>query len=131
MNQENLRLVQDAYNSFKNANIEGILSKMADDVEWELPAMKNIPFSGKRIGRQKVGEFFATLAELQDSLSFEPREFISDADKVVSLGNYRWRVKATDKIFECPFAHVFTIRNGKVIRFQEFTDTALAANAYE
>ncbi len=131
MNQENIKIIQSAYTSFKSGNIDGVLAILDEKVEWELPEMKNIPFSGKRTGRQNVGQFFSTLAELQEPQTFEPKEFVSDGDKVVSLGNYRWRVKSTNKTYECPFVHVFTLSNGKVIRFQEFTDTALAVNAYE
>jgi uncharacterized protein len=130
MSQENIKIVQNAYNNFKNGNIEGILSSLTEDVEWELPSIPNVPFSGKRTGRTRVGQFFVTLAECQESLSFEPREFVADGDKVVSVGNYRWKVKSTGKTFECAFAHVFTIRNGKVVKFLEFTDTAAASNAY-
>lgn len=130
MNQENIKIVQKAYNDFKNGNIEAILNSLTEDVEWELPSISNVPFSGKRIGRTRVGQFFVTVAENQDALIFEPAEFIADGEKVIALGNYRWRVKSTDKTFECAFAHVFTIRDGKVIRFQEFTDTAAASNAY-
>jgi ketosteroid isomerase-like protein len=130
MNQENIKIVQKAYNDFKNGNIEGILNSLTEDIEWELPSIPNVPFSGKRIGRDRVGQFFVMLSECQDNLMFEPSQFIADEEKVVSLGNYRWRVKSTGKTFECAFAHVFTIRNGKVVKFLEFTDTALASNAY-
>lgn len=131
MSQENILVVEKAYNNFKSGDIKSLLETLAEDVQWELPSMENVPFSGKRAGREQVRQFFATLAELQESLQFEPREFIADRDKVVSLGYYRWRVKSTDKTFECPFAHVFTIRDGKVVRFQEFMDTAVAAGAYK
>lgn len=131
MSQENIRVVETSYNNFKTGDIKSLLETLAEDVQWELPSIEDVPFSGKRAGREQVGKFFASIAELQESLQFEPREFIADQDKVVSLGYYRWRVKSTDKTFECSFAHVFTIRDGKVVRFQEFTDTAAAAAAYK
>ena len=49
--------------------------------------------------------------------AFEPREFIAHGDKVVALGHYAWRVKSTGREFGGDFAHVFTMSNGKVIRF--------------
>jgi uncharacterized protein len=130
MSQENVKIVEKAYTDFKTGNIDALLANLAEDVQWELPEIKNVPFGGKRAGRQQVGQFFATVAENQEPLQFEPREFIAERDKVVALGNYKWRVKGTGKTFECAFAHVFTIRDGKVVRFQEFTDTGAAAGAY-
>jgi ketosteroid isomerase-like protein len=67
----------------------------------------------------------------QETLEFEPREFIAQGDKVVSLGHYRWRVKTTGREFSSDFAHVFTVRDGKIVSFQEYTDTASAARAYQ
>jgi ketosteroid isomerase-like protein len=39
-------------------------------------------------------------------------------------------VNATGKRFDLPLVHVWTIQNGKVKRFLNFTDTARAAEAY-
>ena len=71
------------------------------------------------------------MARDQEVLEFEPREFIAQGDKVVSLGNYRWRVKDTGREFKSDFVHIFTIRDGKIVRFREHLDTAAAAAAYK
>jgi ketosteroid isomerase-like protein len=131
MSQENVRLIENAYNSFKTGDLKSLLANFAEDIHWELPKIEGLPISGIRNGREQVQEFFTTLAKLQEPLQFEPREFIAERDKVVSIGFYRWRVKETDKIFESAFAHVFTIRDGKVVRFLEFTDSAASAAAYK
>ncbi len=129
--QENIAVVQQAYNNFKIGNMKALLGLLSPDVTWELPEMENVPFAGKRKGREEVGEFFATVEASQESLQFEPTEFVAQGDKVVSLGNYEWRVKANGRTFGGSFAHVFTIRNGSVTGFQEFTDTAVAVKAYQ
>jgi len=95
-----------------------------------LPEIENVPFAGKRQGRGAVGEFFSTLASLQDARSFEPREFIAQGDKVVVLGHYVWQVKANGRTYESDFAHVFTVRGGQIGAFHEYTDTAAGANAF-
>ena len=128
--QDNIAIVQQAYKNFKSGNIPGLLDLMSDDITWQLPEMQDVPFGGKRTGRDGVGEFFATLGANQESLSFEPRETVAQGDKVVSLGSYQWRVKSTNREYGCDFAHVFTIRGGKITDFLEFTDTAAAENAY-
>ena len=131
MSEQNKAIVQEIYNNFKIGNIEALLSRLSDDIAWELPEIKNVPFSGKRTGRASVGEFFSSVSASQESLRFEPRELIAEGDKVVSLGNYEWRVKANGRTFGADFAHVFTIRNGKVVAFHEYTDTAAAADAHQ
>jgi uncharacterized protein len=55
---------------------------------------------------------------------------VAQGDKVVALGNYAWRVKSTGLEYETDFVHVFTVRDGKVTRYQEFMDTAVVGGAY-
>jgi uncharacterized protein len=128
--KENTQLVMQAYDKFKRGDIPGLIDMMSDDIEWVLDAVENVPFTGARRGKEQVGEFFSLLGEMQHPLQFEPREFIAQDDKVVALGHYAWSVKSTDRVFECDWAEVFTVQNGKITRFREFADTAVAEAAY-
>jgi ketosteroid isomerase-like protein len=103
---ENRQLVEQAYATFKAGDIPTLLQSLSEDVTWQLPEIENVPFAGKRQGRGAVGEFFSTLASLQDARSFEEREFIAQGDKVVVLGHYVWQVKANERTIEGDFAHV-------------------------
>lgn len=129
--QENIKLVQQAYNNFKAGNIEALLNQFSDDIEWQLPQVDNIKFSGKRKGRGQVSEFFKLLSEEQEVREFEPKEFIAQGDRVVVLGQNSWRVKSTGREYKGEWAHVYTVRGGKIVRMQEYTDTAAAASAYQ
>jgi ketosteroid isomerase-like protein len=129
--QENAKVVEQVYGHFKSGDIQSLLNLMSDDVEWELPNIENVPFAGKRHGREQVGEFFKSLADTEEALHFEPEEFIAQGDKVVALGHYRWRVKSTGREFEADWAHVFTIRNDKVSKMHEYIDTAAVASAFQ
>jgi hypothetical protein len=128
--QENTRLAQQAYENFKSGNIPALLDLVADDVEWQLPEIEHVPFAGKRRGREQVRQFFASVNQEQEALRFEPQQFIAQGDKVVVLGQYAWRVRSTGRKFESDWAHVFTVREGRVAKFQEHTDTAACAAAY-
>jgi hypothetical protein len=127
---ENRQIVEQAYANFKAGDIKTLLQSMTDDVTWKLPEIENVPFAGKRQGRGAVGEFFSTLASLQDARSFEPREFIAQGDKVVVLGHYVWEIKANGRIYESDFADVFTVRGGQIAAFHEYSDSAAAAKAF-
>ena len=129
--QDNTAIVLQAYNNFKTGNIQGLLDLCSDEIEWKLPEIENVPFAGTRTTRAGVGEFFALVGANQEPLRFEPREIVAQGDRVVSLGYYQWRIKATGREFECDFAHVFTIRDGQIVAFQEYTDTAAVAAAYQ
>lgn len=78
-----------------------------------------------------MGEFFATVSASQEVLRFEPRELIAEGDRVVALGSYEWRVKTNGREFSGDFAHAWTIREGKVAEFHEYTDTAACSGAHQ
>jgi uncharacterized protein len=128
--QDNVAIVNQAYTHFKNGNIPALVAQCTDDIEWRLPEIEGVPFARTFNGPSGVAEFFALIDENQEPLSFEPRETIAQEDKVASLGAYHWRVKSTGREFRSDFCHLFTIRDGKISAFHEFTDTAAAANAY-
>jgi ketosteroid isomerase-like protein len=131
MSEPTKAIVEQAYNNFKTGNIDALLSLMSEDITWTLPEMEGVPFAGARTGRASVGEFFQSVGTSQDVVSFEPRELIAAGDKVIALGSYTWRVKANNREFSSDFAHAWTIRDGKLIAFHEYTDTAACIAAHQ
>jgi ketosteroid isomerase-like protein len=81
--QENTRLVQQAYQNIQAADIQAFLNSFAEDVQWQLPEMENVPFAGTWQGREGVRQFFGKVFEVQDVVDFEPQEYIAQGDKVV------------------------------------------------
>jgi uncharacterized protein len=131
MEQDNVKVVQQAYANFKTVNIPALLDQLSEKVEWQLPEMEGVPLGGKRKGRDGVAGFFTKLAETEEVISFEPREFVAQGEKVVAMGSYSFRVKGTQRDFTSDFTHVFTVQNGKIARFQEYMDTAKIVVAYQ
>jgi uncharacterized protein len=128
--RKNARLVQQVYQSFKAGDVQLLLNSLAADVEWRLPEMANVPFAGKWEGREAVALFLSTVADAQDVIEFEPEAFIAQGDKVVALGRFAWRVKATGRQFRSDWAHVWTVKGGKVTQFDEYTDTVAVTRAH-
>ncbi|MGE5650251.1 nuclear transport factor 2 family protein [Noviherbaspirillum sp. UKPF54] len=128
--QENVQLVRQGYDAFSKGDIPGLLQLFADDIAWTLDKVEQVPFSGPRRGKEQVAEFFQLLGENMHPLQFEPQQYIAQDDKVVALGHYVWSVKSTDRRLESDWAHVFTVQNGKIAGFREYTDTAASAAAF-
>lgn len=129
--QENERVVRDAYAAFQRADIPGLLEILSDDIDWWIPGSpEQIPGSGRIRGREAVGGFFVTLDESQEFTHFEPQEFISQGDRVVVSGNYKGRTRPAGREFDIDWLHVFTVRDGRVTAFREYFDTAALAEAH-
>ena len=125
MSQQNIGLVQSGYAAFGRGDIPAFLSLLDANVEWTTPGMPDLPTAGTRRGPAKVGEFFGILTQLLDFELFEPQAYFADGDRVVVLGTARTRVKGgSGKPLVEDWCHVFTVRNGKIVAFYEYLDTA-------
>ena len=51
-------------------------------------------------------------------------QIIDGGDTVVALGRYTATNNSTGKALDSQFAHVWGFRGGKVVRFQQYADTA-------
>jgi uncharacterized protein len=128
--QQNVRLVQQAYEAFGRGDIQGVLGTLSEQVEWRTPKPEGAPFGGDYRGRGEVARFFSEMQQSEEVTRFEPREFIAQGDKVVALGMYASTIRSTGRKAESEWVHVFTFRDGKVVKFQEYFDTAAAVSAY-
>jgi ketosteroid isomerase-like protein len=133
MEAENTKLVKDAYAAFQRGDIPAVLATLSDDVEWHavIGTEGIVPTSGVRRGRAGVTEFFKQLANSTTFEAFEPREFIAQGDQVAVVGRYKGKATTTGKAYDSEWVMVFTIRNGKVVRFREFADSRQLAAAYQ
>jgi ketosteroid isomerase-like protein len=128
--QQNKQLVMEGYRRFQNKDIEGVLERFAEDVEWVGPELDSAPFSGNYHGKDEVRRFFVDLDAAQEATRFEPTAFIAEDDKVAVTGTATWHVKSTGLDYSSPWAHVFTVHDGKVTRFEQYVDTAATEHAY-
>src|ERR1700736_3825123 len=88
--EQNTKIVQDAYAAFGRGDIQALLVSISDDVVWigVYGTGPHVPTSGERRGKAAVAEFFKQVAANVSFSQFEPKEFIATGDKVVALGHY-------------------------------------------
>jgi ketosteroid isomerase-like protein len=129
--QANIELLKQGYDAYSKGDIQRLLGMFAQDIEWELPEVEGIPFTGKRHGLSQVADVFRIMAECQETREFKPDRFIAQGDQVTVLGHGTFSVKATGADFSDEWCHVFRIAGGKVASFKEYCDTYKAAQAYQ
>ena len=127
---DNLNVVKDAYQAYRDRNFRALRNCLTDDVKWfAIGPPDEIPTAGTRYGRDQVEQYFVTLERTEEVNGFEPREFIAQGDNVVAIGELQRRVKKTGSLISSPWIHVFTLRKGKISEFRSFYDTAAAVTA--
>jgi ketosteroid isomerase-like protein len=127
--QENLELVQEVYGAFGRGDLPGLLALLDESVDWRLPGPA--PYAGHRRGHAEVRDFFARLMEAATIEHFAPREFLAKGDTVVALGEERLRARSSGRVMTQDWAHVFTVRNGKIMSLRLIEDTAGHAAIFE
>jgi uncharacterized protein len=127
--QRNTETVKQLHAVFGTDDIDGILRILAADVVWRYPG--SAPWSGRRHGRDEVKEFFRALNESAETEQFDPAHYIAQGDMVVATGKERLRTRALGRTVTLDWAHVFTLREGKVILAEFYVDTAALGTGFE
>ena len=124
----NTDIIRNVYDAFGKGDIPTVLGSMDPNVEWR--EADGFPYAGTYVGPDAVLQgVFMRLGSEWDGFRAEPDEVLDAGDTVVGLGYYSGRYKATGKEFRAQFAHVFRLRDGKIVKFQQHTDTALVQAA--
>lgn len=132
MDSGTIGIVQAAYAAFGKGDVPGVIALLTPDVHWESvgnPA--DFPALGPKTGTAAVEAQFRMLGGLLSFQSFEPRQFFAAGpDTVFVLGHYDRTVIKTGRPANSDFVHVFVIRDGKIVSYREFQDTATLAAAW-
>ncbi|MEI8395414.1 MAG: nuclear transport factor 2 family protein [Rhodospirillaceae bacterium] len=124
-NTEPLTIVRRAYDCFSKHDIPGILQLIGADCDWRAPGpTPAMPWAGTYRGPDEVRKFFDKLDMNLEFLEFSPLDYLVEGDKVMVRGHERDRSKMTGKEFEVDWAHYFVVKDGKIVRFEDFQDTA-------
>ncbi|HEV7396280.1 MAG TPA: nuclear transport factor 2 family protein [Pyrinomonadaceae bacterium] len=130
MNNQNLLGVKAVYAAFAKGDVPGVLGFLSPQIAWT--EAEGFPYGGTYNGPNAVLEgVFMRLGTEWDGFAAVPDEFIDAGDTVVALGKYSGTYKATGKSFQANFAHVWTLQDGKALRFVQYVDTFLVQQALQ
>ena len=122
----NVDILKMGYQYFAEGNIEGVLSLFDPEIKRnECKGFHFIENEGTYIGHQAVVEnIFAQIPEHYDGFNIDIVDIFESGDKVVMEGFYMGTWKASGKQFKANAAHIWTLKDGKAIRFFQAVDTA-------
>jgi uncharacterized protein len=125
MPDDNREKIASMYEAFARGDIRAVLGMLAPAVEWNeaenfIYADRN-PYLGPNAVLDGV---FMRVGTEWDGFSATPEEILSVGDTVIARGRYRGAYKTTRTQVDAQFVHVFKFKDGKIIQFQQYTDTA-------
>ncbi|WP_277554603.1 nuclear transport factor 2 family protein [Halobaculum limi] len=127
--KENIETARAMYDAFNSGDLETVMSNMADDAEWiEHDGSR---FAGTHRGPDAIlANVFAPVMEGMETFEAKTERFIEDGDTVVVLGSNEGVVAETGNSLSAKFAHVCEFEDGKMTRFENYTDTHAWERAY-
>jgi uncharacterized protein len=129
MSQQDVETMRRAYDAFNRGDVPAVLQVFDEAIEWHEPGGGNAP-SGTFRGPQSVAnDVFATVQQNFEEFTAEPQQFIDSGDHLVVVGRFRGRSKSGQQL-DAPFAHVWTMRNGKAQAFQHHVEAESWAKAW-
>lgn len=125
MSAENVKTVEGMYAAFATGDIPTVLAALDPQVEWweaeNFIYADGNPYVGPEAVLQGV---FMRLGMEWDGFAVAPKEVLDAGDTAIGHGYYSGTHKQTGKQARAQFAHFFTFRDGKIVKFQQYTDTA-------
>ncbi|MFJ9775204.1 nuclear transport factor 2 family protein [Kitasatospora sp. NPDC101157] len=121
-------VVRRQYLASARGDLAALRGTLAEDVEWT--EMAGFPLAGTyRTPKGVTANVMERLAAEWDHWTAHDDTYVVDGENVVVLARYTAVHKATGKPLSVRTAHHFTVRGGRIVRFEQFTDTALVRDA--
>ena len=132
MSQENISLINRIYEAFGQRDFDAVLDLFGPTIEWiaavNSPLADRSPYHG--LDEVREGPLMRIAAGFE-SLMVRVDEIFSAGDKVVALGFYDGVYRANGKRFQAQVAHIWTLADGKAVKFQQYVDTYQLAESFK
>ena len=131
MSQENVEIVRRGYERYEAGDLEGVAALFSDDAEMADAGGLGIAgtAAGRRVGPEGFLRATEEVQEAFDDYSIEAEEFIDAGEAVVVRVRISGRGRASAAMLETRLAHVWVLRDGKVIRGEVYPDRDEALEA--
>lgn len=120
MAQNRLDVVYAIYSALGSGDMDRVATLIAN-TEWE--ETEGMPYGGRYRGAEEVfRNVFARIAADVENFSAVPDEIMAAGDdRVLAVGRYSGKGRTGD--LDVAFAHLWTVREGEVVRFVQYADS--------
>jgi len=127
MAQDNVDIVQGAWDAFSRGDIDSVLDVIAPQAETRVP--ETLPWGGTFMGPDGFGEFLSRLSESFTQFTATPEKVLgADDNHVVVVAKIKGRTKGGGTV-ESSAAWIYQLRDGKIADAETFGDTATVLEA--
>ena len=123
MTLSNVDFVKSVYAALNVGDVPKVLGSMHPQVQWTVTA--GYKYGGIYRGPDAILQnVFLKMAQDFESFSVDIERLLGDGNVVVMQGHYVAKGKATGKSVRAAAVHVLEISDGKIVRFDQYVDSA-------
>lgn len=116
--------VRKFYGLFAAGDVPTAFSMLDPQIEWT--EADRGPYAGAYRGvPEVVAQVFERLGRDFDDFAAVPAEFLGQGDRVAVFGSYSGVSRGSGRKLNAPFVHSWTVREGKLAKFVQYTDPGL------
>ena len=126
---ENLDLVRSIYAAYERGDFRTPADEFAPDFEWV--QLRAVVEPGTHRGLEARDRAFRSIFEVYENFRIEPEEYIDAGDRVIVVARSHGTARGSGMQLDQRFAYVWTVRDGKPVRMEQYAsrDEALKALA--
>ena len=127
--QENVAMLKSAYQEWhdsKATSVDHWLDLMADEVSVHSLAegAAGVEWTQQCCTKPDLRRYFEGMALDWEMIHYTIEQYIAQGDSVAARGTCAWRYRKTGAVVKSPKADFVRFRNGRIVEFIEFYDTA-------
>ncbi len=124
-------VVDEFFTAFGVGDLDHALSLAHKNIEIVATGPKSVPWYGTYHGRDGFQQFLERLGGYTETEKFSVDRLISEQETVFAAGHLKHRITSTENVFESDWALRCAVRDGAIIEYQFFENTAAAAAAFD
>lgn len=118
----NIKTIQSLYDFFQSRELDKIRKIFHADIKWN--QMKGFPNGGEYVGAEEIfANVFKGFSENWTDWKADVSEYLEAGDDIIAVGQYKGTFNKSGKYVEADFMHRYTLKDGLIIQFKQYTDT--------
>jgi len=124
MSGANVETLRRGYDALNRGDVSIVLELLDADITWHEPAPS--PEAGAHRGRDSFERFLRGWLESFEGFRVEPEQVLERGDQLVAVVRQSGTGRASGLQVETRLAHVWTVANGKAVRWEAVPDAEAA-----
>ena len=117
--KSNLEIIETIYEAFARRDVPTLLNLISPEIR--ITQSTALPWGGRYSGYSGLNNFFTSLVNHVASVIHIERA-VDAGESIVVTGRKKGFVRANGQHFDVSIAHVWRMRNGRVIRFESYIE---------